>query len=1105
MSTPATKISSFSIILVFGCLMVLGLFLAPQLPVKLNPSRKLPVIHVSFSMYGQSAQVVEAEVTSKLEGMISRMKGVEKISSHSSNGWGSITVRLSKHANPDMCRFEVSTIIRQAWATLPSGVSYPSISLSGTSEEVNRPFLTYTINAPFSPIRIQEYISENLKPKIAEIKGVDKVDVSGAGRMIYQLEYDYKRLQNLHVSVNDIRSAIQSYLTKEFLGIGRIMNEDQKEQWIRIGLTSDYTDRKFVPAEIQIRNNEGRIIYLDQLVAVSYVEERTSSSFRINGLNSIYLSITADDFANQLQLGKQIRSLLDEYRETLPAGYELHLSYDASEYIQEEMSKIYFRSGLTIFLLLCFVLLIYRNLKYSFLILFSLIVTLSIAAIFYYFLRLEMQMFSLAGLTISLTLIIDNVIIMSDQIINRGNKKAFFSILTATLTSVGALSVILFMDESVRANLQDFTWVIIINLSVSLFVALFLVPALIDRLQLTKRTKKKKNEHRDTKAQRIYKNSVSSCLCVPFICKRKIRREKVVIGFNRVYEKIIRFMSRRKKWFAAVLILAFGLPVFLLPDQIKVKHTKGFFASGAQQELGFWGNLYNNTLGSAFYKDHVKPVTDVALGGTMRLFAQKVRNGSYSSGDRSETSLNVAASLPNGSTYEQMDALIQKMEKYIAHYPEVKQFETHIENGRRASVRILFTKEHQRSSFPHLLKSRLITKATELGGGSWSVYGVGDGFNNDVKEQAGSMRIKLLGYNYDRLNAFARTMQDSLLQYRRIKEVIIDSKFSWFKNDYTEFVFDLQKEHLIQSDIRTNDLFHSVMPLFEKGVHVSDWVHDGKVEPIKLFAKQATEMDIWNLENYPGATGDKPFKLSGMATIEKWIAPQSIAKEDQQYLLCLQYEYIGSYQMAHKVMQRTIDSFNAQFPLGYKAESESSYYWWGDGGGPKQYLLLFIIIAIIFFMTSFLFNSVKQPFVVIFIIPVSFIGLFLTFYLFDLNFDQGGFAAFILLAGITVNANIYILNEYNNIKVARPGLSPMKVYIKAWNAKVIPIFLTIVSTVLGFIPFMIGVYKEAFWFPLAAGTMGGLIFSFFAIFFFLPVFMGVGGDDKNSSVSFPLP
>ena len=108
------------------------------------------------------------------------------------------------------------------------------------------------------------------------------------------------------------------------------------------------------------------------------------------------------------------------------------------------------------------------------------------------------------------------------------------------------------------------------------------------------------------------------------------------------------------------------------------------------------------------------------------------------------------------------------------------------------------------------------------------------------------------------------------------------------------------------------------------------------------------------------------------------------------------------------------------------------------------------------------------------------------FYLFDLNFDQGGFAAMVLLCGITVNACIYILNEYNSIrKIKGARLSS---YMKAFNRKINPIFLTISSTILGFVPFLIGADKEAFWFPLAAGTIGGLLMSVAGIFLLLPVF-----------------
>ena len=78
--------------------------------------------------------------------------------------------------------------------------------------------------------------------------------------------------------------------------------------------------------------------------------------------------------------------------------------------------------------------------------------------------------------------------------------------------------------------------------------------------------------------------------------------------------------------------------------------------------------------------------------------------------------------------------------------------------------------------------------------------------------------------------------------------------------------------------------------------------------------------------------------------------------------------------------------------------------------------------------------------------------------------------------------------RYNQIRERIPAISPIRAYLKAWNAKITPIFLTVISTILGFIPFMLGTDKEAFWFPLAAGTIGGLIMSILGIFFYLPIF-----------------
>ena len=501
---------------------------------------------------------------------------------------------------------------------------------------------------------------------------------------------------------------------------------------------------------------------------------------------------------------------------------------------------------------------------------------------------------------------------------------------------------------------------------------------------------------------------------------------------------------------------------------------------------GKWAEIYNKTLGTPTYKEKVKPIVDKALGGSLRLFVQKVYEGSYFTRNE-EVVLYANANLPNGSTLEQMNTLIKRMETYLSEFKEIKQFQTSVESAHRASISIRFTKENQKSGFPYTLKANMISKALQLGGGDWSIYGLQDqGFSNSVRENAGSFRVKMYGYNYDELYSWATKLKEVLLSHRRIREVTVGSNFSWWKDDYQEFYFELDKQRMIGAGIGAGELFAAIRPIYGRNQEIGSVVTEDGTEKIKLSSRQSDQRDIWAMQYYPFRVGDKEYKLAELAKVEKGQMPQEVAKENQQYRLCLQYEYIGASEQGNKLLKKDLEEFNELLPMGYKAEAESNNWSWG-GGANKQYRLLLIVIAIIFFITSILFNSLKQPLAIIFVIPISYIGVFLTFYWFKLNFDQGGFASFILLCGITVNASIYILNEYNAIRKRFPCLSSLRAYVKAWNTKVIPIFLTVVSTILGFIPFMVGAEKEGFWFPLAAGTIGGLVMSVIGVFIFLPV------------------
>ena len=1081
--SASPKISSFTIIVTFLCVALAGIAFIPLLPIKLSPSRTLPQLTISYNMPGNSARVIEMEVTSRLEAMLARIKGIKEINSTSGNGWGYVTLELDKHTNIDAARFEASTIIRQTWPSLPDGLSYPVLEMSRPDDKEVRPFMSYTLNAAATPIFIQRFAEDQIKPRLSGIPGIYRIDVSGATPMEWRLEYDSRQLATLGISIPDIQKAISQYYQKEFLGTGNVETQlatsckgGQSSQWIRLALVPENETDGFNPSLITVLNKDGKLIRLDQLLKVTRQEEAPQSYYRINGLNSIYLSIRAEETANQLELAKRVRAEMEYIRTLLPPGYEIHTSYDATEFIQDELNKIYVRTGLTVLILLMFVLLITREIKYLLLIIISLSINLSIAVILYYLSGLEMQLYSLAGVTISLSLVIDNTIVMTEHIRNRHNRKAILSILAATLTTIGALVIIFFLDEKIRLNLQDFAAVVIINLGVSLLIALFLVPALIDKMNLEWKKSGKKNisgeETEYTWKSRIKKRT-----------NRILKRFPVY--YNRYYQCQIDFLCGWKKLACFILLLAFGIPVFLLPEKIEydTKDKKKIYTATDTLLI----DTYNKFASNETYKEKIKPIVDKALGGTLRLFVQKVYEGSYFTRNE-ETVLSVSASLPNGTTLPQMNTLMSRMEAYLSTFKEIRQFQTNVYSARQAGIRIYFTKESERSGFPYTLKSKIISKALELGGGSWQVYGLQDqGFSNDVREGAGSFRIVMYGYNYDELYEWAEQLKAKLLTHRRIKEVLINSEFSWWKDDYQEFYFNLNKARLTQEDIQPIDLFASINPVFGKDIYTGTIVVNEETEKLKLSSRQSQEYDVWSMQYVPQTIDGKPYKLAELASVEKGQMPQKVCKVNQQYRLCLQYEYIGASNQGNKIQERDLKEINAILPMGYTAKSESAYWYW-DKKDNKQYLLLLLIIVIIFFTTSILFNSLKQPLAVIFVIQISYIGVFLTFYWFKLNFDQGGFASFVLLCGITVNASIYILNEYNQIRQRKPLMSPYKAYLKAWNAKITPIFLTVVSTILGFIPFMLGPDKEAFWFPLAASTIGGLAMSILGIFLYLPLF-----------------
>lgn len=1029
--------SSFSVIVVFLALMIIGSAFVPLLDISYKPGRNLPQLNINFSWPNASPKVIEEE-TSKIEGVLGKISQIKNIESTSSVGSGQIMLEFDKTADLNKKRYEVSALIRQLRGNLPTGMSYPEIAAISANNDDVVSFMVLTINANASTHFIEKIAGQQVLPALLKINGIADISIYGATPYQWEISFDPELLKNFSLTPAEISSAINRLGNKTFLG----NQKDPSGSFVPVLAST----RNINPEEwgkLPITNKGGRIIRLSDIATVKLKEKPPASYYRINGKNTLNLVIYAAREENQLKLSGQIRENLPLIQKKLPSGYSILVASDSTEYIHEELEKIGKRTFFSLLILLLFVLIASRSFRVLAILFLSLVANLLIACVFYYLLKVEIHMYSLAGITVSFGIIIDNSILMVTHLQKQRGLRVFISLLAATLTTLGALSVVFFLKENQKILLIDFTWVMVINLSVSLGISLFLVPALMEKLYHQK-----------------------SDAIAP------VKRRKRVVKITGFYNRFIGFEKRFKWAFFILIILAFGLPVGSLPEKIE-KETKT-------------AHFYNKTFGSETFQSDIKPIAEKALGGALRLFSENVFEGSFYV-DPGRTTLYVRGQMPEGCTIGQLNEAVRKMEQYISQFDEVEQFETRITSYRNSSITITFTKEAENSSFPFLLKSQVEAKAISLGGMDWGVYGVGKGFSNALNMDYKNSHILLTGYNYDRLYDYAEKLEQTLLQNPRVDNTEINSENSWGSTTRYEYKLQVNKDLLATQNLNYYDYTHSV---FNQLYHSSlpPFYNDSELQPVILISNKNDKYNKWDFYNLPVNTSADQKKLSQAGDIQKLLAAKSIVKKNQVYQLYLNYNFIGPGPLSEMIQERAIDEINLILPLGYKAQKPERYWYW-DNKEKKQYWLLLLIIVIIYFITAVLFESLVKPLAVISLIPISFIGVFLTFYLFGYHFDQGGFASFILLSGLVVNAAIYVINDFNNLISRREKQNTISTYLKAFNQKIVPITLTILSTVLGLVPFVWGGQKEVFWFAFAVGSMGGLIFSLLALIIYLPLFL----------------
>lgn len=1032
MSGGRGGISSFSVLLIAVALAAVGIVSIPRLNVQYKPSEPGHTIRVSYRLAGASSESLESEVTSKIEGVLAGLDGCRKVTSVSSKGVGSVSVTFGKNTDIAAARFEVASAVRNLYSSLPEGLTYPSISLNAGGEK-KTPTISYQVKSPLPSAEIEKFIKNHIQTPLSSVKGVEDIRISGVSPYQWVITFDAGKLVSLGMKAADISSAFRNHYSERLLG----MTELPGGNVMGVRLASSSGDDF---GAIPVRKVAGRVVYLRDIATWRYEESLPDTYFRINGLNTIGVTVYTSGGSSMLTAVRGVKEMMSSMQDGFPSEFTVSEGYDATGYVTSELNKIYVRTGLCILILLLFVFLVNRSWRSLFIVMLTLGVNVLISLAVYSFAGIPVHIYTLAGITVSLGIVIDTTIVMTGHYEYYRDRGAFPELLAAVLTTVASLIMILLLPESERGNLTDFIWVISINLCVSLAVAYFFVPALMDYLP-------------------IRRTSYSLSM----------RRRRRVVRWNHTYERVLRWSVRHRAAFVVALIMAFGIPLFLIPAPSK--KTRG-----------------------AFYEKIVRPVVswqpyvearnniDRYAGSSFGLFYRALdRSNFYREPERKK--LYISPGMPEGCSVQQLNEVTRSMENYLSSFDEIEMFTTSINSYDDAMIVVTFKPEYENTSFASALKSQVTSMAINFGGANWQVYGIDENsFNNNIISTRRSDRIALQGYNFKELCRYAEILMDTMASYKRVQGLEI---WGAGRNGEpsTEFVLDYDFEKMLSAGVNPYNYYRKLSTLLFDSRICSVPGDDGPVQ-VLLRSSDSDSYDLWHVLNEPVEVDSVKAKLSVAGSIVKKRTGLDIRKKNQSYEINVCYDFIGSRELSMSLKRNMTDYMNEEvLPVGFKAEFSGGG--WFERHKDRYAWLILLIIAVIYVMLAMSFESLKLPFAVILMIPVSFIGLFLAFGLSELTFDQGGFAAFVMLCGIVVNAGIYLVRTYQ--KTA--GTNRLRCYVKAFNHKVNPILLTILSTILGLLPFLSDGPEEVFWFDFAVGTISGLLFSMIAMYFYLPIFV----------------
>lgn len=975
-----------------------------KLNVDMLPSFNLPMIMVSTSYPGAGPQEVESILSSPFESALLTTSNVKNVNSISSEGSSMIMLEFEDKTDMDFASMEVREKIDMVKGMLPDEVSNPMIMKMNPNM---MPIMQIGISMKGKDLSsLSSWANDTLVPSLERVEGVAKVDLNGSRYQEIKVIINPDKLSSFGINPSQLAQLIAS----ENINVpgGTIKEGDFN---ILVRTSNSFKSIRDI-RKIRIPTPTGDVIKLKDVAKIKLGSDKSSGVVKINGEDSLLLSIQKESGSNTTKVSKGVNKALDDLMST-NKNLKVNSVFDQAEFINLSLNAVKTNAIIGAVLSILVLLVFLKDLKTTIIMAISIPISIIATFVSMYFSDMTLNMISLGGLALGIGMLVDNSIVVIENIYRlkklglssydaaiQGTKEVASAITASTLTSVSVFLPILFVDGIAATIFKEMALTVTYSLVCSLIVAFTLVPLLASRL-ITDDAFNKEN--------------------------------KVIEKIKDKYFFVLKWSLENRKYIALVLVLSL-----------------------------LFGGLSLTQVGFEFF-----PTADQGI-------------------------IYVDVTSPKGTNIDIVEKTLTNVSKKIGTIPEVETTASLVSDSEsNSSIMLVLKNKKERKKSDSEVSDEIRNKLGNISGCKINVHSASSMMS--MSTSSSPITISVSGYEFDTLEKISNDI------IKKVKGVdgAVDIKLADEKNAQ-EIRVNINKEKAAKYGVTSQMVSQAIKQQLQSS-KVSSFSVEGKNYDVNIYANEAkssTLSDLLNINIFT-QTNEK-IELKKIATLERNEGYHSINRTNQ----------VRTMTINANVKDKSLGKVVSDIEKSIKDYKLPNGYSISFGGEVKQMnesfsnllLALVLAVALVYMVMAAQFESLLNPFIIMFTVPLAFVGAVLSLFILNIPISMPAMIGFVILTGIIVNNGIVLVDLINRLRLE--GKPTNAAILIAGPTRLQPILMTSLTTILGLLPMTLGIGEGAeIQLPLAITVSGGLIFSTILTLVVIPVVYSFLDDTKNKLYS----